>query len=405
MNSFQFQSDRQNMAFLLNVSRSKIIGFWEERIRNEIPPAGYLKTSVLQEQMSRFLDEIQKALAVSSPNLRICSDQSVYLAHASSRAEIAQYTVDQVIYEYVILRQILFEEIISEKFVNNYEINIILDIIEYGIRFSVGEFFRIHSSRVQADEKRMKDDRSKLLALARMDLDQFREEREIREKFVLTLTHDLRTPLTAAKMNAELLLLDHDLVKFKETMIKGILSNIERVNVMIQDLLDANQIRVGKAFPLHIREGELREIIQNTVKELSIIHDNRLVLNAGEDIVGYWDKNAIRRVLENLIDNAVKYGDSKTPITVGIKSGDEWVQISVHNYGRGLSPEEQSHLFEPFQRTRSAEISNKKGWGLGLSLVKGIIEAHGGQVRISSSADTGTTFFIDLPKDARVFQK
>jgi signal transduction histidine kinase len=109
----------------------------------------------------------------------------------------------------------------------------------------------------------------------------------------------------------------------------------------------------------------------------------------------------LRRVIENLCTNAVKYGLADTPITITLKAEAERVQLSVHNYGPVIPKEQQSRLFEAFQRAPSAEQSGKRGWGLGLTLVRGITEAHGGSVEVASSEKEGTTFTVSLPWDTR----
>ena len=102
-------------------------------------------------------------------------------------------------------------------------------------------------------------------------------------------------------------------------------------------------------------------------------------------------------MIENLAGNAVKYGDGKSPITLKFQKNENQVELSVHNFGKPIAVEDMQRLFEPYQRTGSALSGGHKGWGIGLTLVKGIVEAHGGSVKVRSSLYEGTTFSLILP--------
>ena len=103
-------------------------------------------------------------------------------------------------------------------------------------------------------------------------------------------------------------------------------------------------------------------------------------------------------------DERHRVRSSRNPVTITVERTDGGVEASVHNHGSLLSREDQAHLFEPFARTRSAQTGSARGWGLGLTLVHGCAEAHGGRVRVDSDAETGTTFTLELPLDARPHQ-
>ena len=103
--------------------------------------------------------------------------------------------------------------------------------------------------------------------------------------------------------------------------------------------------------------------------------------------------------------NGIKYGDPAKKVSLDLSDEGRNVKISVHNFGNPIPPEEQKRLFEPFVRSKSAESGEQKGWGLGLTLVRGVVEAHGGKIRLESQADRGTTFTVDLPKNREIFQQ
>lgn len=230
------------------------------------------------------------------------------------------------------------------------------------------------------------------------------KERELREQFVATLTHDLRTPLTAAKMGAQFILRRPDNVEKNQQLAVKIIRSIDRMDQMIKDLLDASRIRAGESLTLTMNECDLREVALMTLRELGAAYGDRFVLETDRDSIrGYWNEDGLRRVIENLASNAVKYGTPQQLIKVSLHQDEETAQIAVHNYGDPIPDENLARLFEPFQRSQSS-LSSKKGWGLGLTLVKGVVEAHGGNVAVKSDEKEGTSFTVTLPKDSRPYQ-
>jgi PAS domain S-box-containing protein len=237
--------------------------------------------------------------------------------------------------------------------------------------------------------------------LSRTRLEEMKMERTDRERFVAMLTHDLRNPLTAAKAGAQMILRYPDKLDQHVALAMRVVENINRADKMVGDLLDANRIRAGEELPLHIEACDLNKICEEVCEELSTIHGDRFKIQAPRTIMGHWSRDAIRRILENLLTNAVKYGDVTEPVTVRLDPKKDRVFILVHNHGAVISPEDQQSLFDPFRRAKSAERGVKKGWGLGLTLVRGLADAHGGMVKVESYQVEGTTFTVDLPIDAR----
>lgn len=231
------------------------------------------------------------------------------------------------------------------------------------------------------------------------------KERSLREGFMNTLTHDLRTPLTAAKMSAQILTkkmaqagLDAASV---QKMAARIEYNMDRADRMIRDLLDSSRVRAGERLPMNIEPLALNGLVADTIEELSTIHGDRFVLRTEKKIEGYWSQSAVRRILENLCGNAVKYGGHSRPITVSLEATDMVAVLSVHNEGNPIPPHDIESLFDPFRRSEDADRSAQKGWGIGLTLVRGLANALGGHVSAASSQELGTTFRVVLPLDAR----
>jgi signal transduction histidine kinase len=246
-------------------------------------------------------------------------------------------------------------------------------------------------------------DNAKLYSDLRQQVEELGIERELRERFVSILAHDLRGPLSTAKMSAQLLIRRTDRVDDKGQSLAGrIERNLDRMDRMIRDLLDVNRVRGGQRLPLQLGRCDLGAVAEEVIEELSAAHGDRFELAKSDGILGIWSHQELHRALWNLGTNAVKYGASDRPITTRVERTPEGVRLSVHNFGDPIPPEKWGRLFDLYSRLREGAGT---GWGLGLALVRACAEAHGGRVSIGeSSEEAGTTFIIDLPSDSRPFQ-
>jgi signal transduction histidine kinase len=265
-------------------------------------------------------------------------------------------------------------------------------------------FFTREIRRIEALGERLTLhlDNAKLHAELLVKIEALSVERDLRELFVSVLAHDLRQPLSAAKISAQALIRHPERLDQHLELAIRINTNIDRTDRMIRDLLDANQIRAGKQLPLRLDRCDLAVIAREVVAELASIHGEQFVLKAEEGVRGIWSADVLRRALWNLAANAIKYGAPDQPVTITVRGTDDGAQASVHNFGSVLSRQDQAYLFEPF--ARSLQAGGTRGWGLGLTLVHGCAHAHGGTVKIESDAAAGTLFTLKLPLDARPFQ-
>jgi len=229
-------------------------------------------------------------------------------------------------------------------------------------------------------------------------------EQELRGQFVATLTHDLRGPLNIIRLSAQRLLRYPEKTELRDQLQRRIVQGADRVDEMVQNLLDVGRIRSGQQLPIHAGPSDLAAVVRDVLEELQLAHGERFLLDGPASLPGFWSSAELRRLVENLCANALKYGSATEPVRVRLERRDPWVQLDVANAlanDHPLTAGELAAAFEPFHRTRTAEVSGQKGWGLGLTLVKGIAEAHGGTVRAHSSLGDGTTFTVTLPLDAR----
>jgi signal transduction histidine kinase len=168
---------------------------------------------------------------------------------------------------------------------------------------------------------------------------------------------------------------------------------------MINDLLEANRIEAGQKLLICPKLCDLRKIVIDTCDQLKSVYGDSFVLKLPEkEVIGKWSQHVLQRALENLAINAYKYGDHSDPITILLRETSAAAFLSVHNFGNPISAEDQQDIFKRYYRTQSAQRSGKAGWGVGLILVRGVAEAHGGIVHLESSQGNGTLFTIELPK-------
>lgn len=226
-------------------------------------------------------------------------------------------------------------------------------------------------------------------------------ERAMRERYASILSHDLLGPLNVARMASALLMSDP---QKQSGLASKINISLDRAERMIRDLLDASRIRANERLSLHLDECVLANVARGVIEELAALHEERFVLRIEEDIHGIWDAEQLRRAIWNLATNAVKYGDPDRPVTIRGRRDLDQVEVSVHNYGAEIGAEAQARLFDPFSRATPAQTGGKPGWGLGLTIVRGCAEAHGGSVSLQSNPAEGTTFFLRLPLDSRPYQ-
>lgn len=234
----------------------------------------------------------------------------------------------------------------------------------------------------------------------RQQINELHIEKELRERFILTLTHDLRTPLTSSKLNAQMISSGkQDAARVQKSALK-ISANIDRADRLIQDILDSNKIKSGHELTFHKSSFDLSQLTRIIISDFQSQFGERFELNVPSSLKAFLDYDGTRRMLENLLHNAVKYGSEDSIIKLNVIKHEEKLELQVHNMGNPIAESDFETIFEPFKRTQRATDSAIKGWGLGLSLVKSIATSHKGHLNVKSSVKDGTIFSITLPIDS-----
>ncbi|HEX8210647.1 MAG TPA: ATP-binding protein [Longimicrobium sp.] len=230
-----------------------------------------------------------------------------------------------------------------------------------------------------------------------------RQATEAREHTLAVVAHDLRNPLTAIRMDAEMLrsILAPRLDDFERGSLVRIDQVAGQMDGLIQDLLDVSRMERGAtALELAPRAADdLLSEAADTLAPLASAHGLTLeVRGCGRETMVNADGSRVVQVLSNLVGNAVKFTPEGGTVTLSChRDGDEEVRFAVADTGAGIEPEQLPHIFGAFWQARHAD---RRGLGLGLSIARGLVEAHGGRIWVESEPGSGTTFHFTLPAHA-----
>lgn len=220
-----------------------------------------------------------------------------------------------------------------------------------------------------------------------------------RDQFVGILSHDLRNPLAAITAGAALLAHAAEDDQRQARVASRILNSAQRMERMIADLLDLTRTRLGGVIPLRAVHTDLRHVCEEVVLEVQASYPHAVVrCESRGDVTGTWDADRLAQVVSNLVANAIEHG-GKTPVTVVASEAGERVRLMVHNDGDPIPPHAQAKIFEPLTRGTSDGTHHL---GLGLFIARAIVAAHGGEIHLSSTTESGTTFELTLPRDRPV---
>ncbi|WP_147450191.1 hybrid sensor histidine kinase/response regulator [Corallococcus carmarthensis] len=242
---------------------------------------------------------------------------------------------------------------------------------------------------------------------ARRKLEQERElharrlqqQAEFEQQLIGIVSHDLRNPLSAILLGTERLKRQEVLVPNVSRTVDRIHASASRAVRLVKELLDFTQARLGGGIRIGRGPMDLHALSRTAVEEVEEAHPAaRVEVVASGDGQGAWDADRLSQVLQNLVTNAVKYGQPGSPIQVATHGDSTQVTLRVHNEGAPIAPERLPDLFQPLQRgTHPVDLASRSV-GLGLFIVKSIVDAHQGHIDVRSAAGEGTTFTVTLPR-------
>jgi signal transduction histidine kinase len=239
------------------------------------------------------------------------------------------------------------------------------------------------------------------IALAIRATDREARLAQAKSNFVANVSHELKTPLSLISLFSEILGLGRVNNEEKKTEYYGIIRHeSRRLNQTIDNILDFSRIEAGRK-TYDLVAGDMAEVIENVLST----HRYQIV-NSGFDVQTdiqsdlppvLIDREAMAQAISNLLDNAIKYSGRVKQLSITVKTVDSDLSIEIADHGIGIPRAEQAKVFEKFYRVGNGLVHDVKGSGLGLSLVKHIIEAHNGTIAVESDVGKGSRFTILLP--------
>ncbi|SDS21839.1 sensor histidine kinase [Christiangramia echinicola] len=359
-------------ADIIKSNSNRIMKSWEDRVKNEISASQISSNLALRNQLPNVLDDISEILTRYDGFLEVERNEKYNeiiknsLDHGRHRATSSHYTVKQILQEYVIFHRVL-TEVLEENEVYSKEVGIVLKYtLETAMLTSASSF----SDSLQ----------------------------EMREKLIGALAHDIRNPISAAYFALDIIDPEDDKERIKKLKSMG-LGSLKKALELVEGLLDAISIKAGEGITLNFEAIDIIEEIKWVCEEANQIYLNEVILQSNtKDSFGVFDGTAIRRVVENLVTNAIKYGARDEPVRVILEDSHEEIVIRVHNEGESIDEKHQTEIFEFLKRGRETDNSRLESWGMGLTIVKSVAIAHGGKVDLKSTDAHGTTFSLSLKK-------
>lgn len=231
---------------------------------------------------------------------------------------------------------------------------------------------------------------------------------KLKSDFVSNVSHELRTPLSLIRLYAETLELGRITTQEKiEEYYRIIRKESERLSALINNILDFSRIEAGRK-EYEFRETDIAELVRNTLDSYrDQIEQHGFAFEQQIDSSVppvHVDREAIARSLLNLVNNALKYSANEKFLGVKLYRSNGDIKLEVVDRGIGIARNEQSKIFEKFYRVGDPLVHNTKGSGLGLSLVRHIAQAHGGEVQVESTPGKGSRFILSLPLTANMQQ-
>lgn len=362
-----------------------ILQQWEDFAKTLTPAADGMDALALRDHAEQMLRTIATDLRTpQSPEARILkshgnaphiSGTSTAKTHADLR-HASGFTIGQVIAEYRALRSSVLALWLPPDHVSkDQEVN---DIIRFNeaIDQALAESVVTYATAVETT----------------------------RNVFLGVLGHDLRSPLGAILLSAEVLLRAGDLPAKATKNASRIYTSVKRSIKIVGDLLDFTRTQLGSGIPVRIERADLAHTCKGMVDEAKAFHpDRKIDFHSAYSLPWLFDRSRMEQVIANLIGNAIQHGEASSPITVTLTAADGCALLSVHNTGLPIEESAKASLFNPMIRhlqSDGVEYGAEAGLGLGLYIASAIVNAHQGSIDVESEAGSGTTFTVHIPSAA-----
>jgi two-component system phosphate regulon sensor histidine kinase PhoR len=267
---------------------------------------------------------------------------------------------------------------------------------EVAVHVRAGELDRRIDVRSKDEIGRLGDSLNAMIDTLNQDIARLRKLERVRTEFLGNVSHELRTPIFAIQGMLETLLDGAiDDREVNRDFLRSALNNTRNLNALLSDLIEISRIESGD-MKMSYRFFDAGEFLRAVAAEMAPLGERRGIRiaadTAGATKPVYGDRDRLKQVLVNLIENAVKYNREGGGVRVASSAEGDFVRIAVEDDGVGISPDHVDRIFERFYRVDKERSRDAGGTGLGLAIVKHIVEAHGSAVRVQSVPGTGSTF-------------
>ncbi|RSK35288.1 sensor histidine kinase [Hymenobacter metallilatus] len=259
--------------------------------------------------------------------------------------------------------------------------------------------------------KRMRDEILDMAQRKQQEIDELKRLQALRREFLADVSHELKTPIFAAQGFVHTILDDDEVDEFtRKKFLQKAATSLDALDALVQDLVTISQLEKG-VVRMRRQRFDLGQLVQDIFEQLELKAARRhvtlelLPLPAATPSLVLADRNRIRQVLINLIDNAIKYGRENGHVRVSFAETGKSLRVRVQDDGEGIPKQHQNRIFERFYRidkSRTRESREAGGSGLGLAISKHIVEAHKSTIRVRSELGQGTTLEFKLPKPKKV---
>jgi len=218
-------------------------------------------------------------------------------------------------------------------------------------------------------------------------------------RFSADASHELRTPLTILRGELEAAVQQPKIAPELRETLGSALEETERLSRIVENLMAIARLDAGEA-KVEFAQFDLAELTSGTTEQMRLLAEDKnvgLLCEAERQVRVEGDRARLKQVIVNLVDNAIKYTPAGGLVGVKVWASDGRAVLEVSDNGVGIPPEALPHIFERFYRVDKARSRQMGGAGLGLSIIKAIVMAHGGQVKVESVEGRGSRFFVELP--------
>ena len=359
-----------------------ILQAWEDFARTIQTPGADLDRVDLRdhaEQMLRAIatdlrsaqtaqEQIDKAQGLAPQD----EDETPAETHAVTRL-MAGFSIDQMVSEYRALRTSVLSQWLQQ--------------VKHGTPLDIDDMNRFHEAIDQA--------------LTESIASYSRAVEASRNVFLGILGHDLRTPLGAILLGADMLRRSEELGERGNKVAGQIYTSVQRASQIVGDLLDLTRCQMGPGIPVKRVDIDLAPICERIVEEMRSFHPHaQLNYEATAPALGSFDGARMEQVFSNIISNAVQHGDARLPITVRLAVSEDSLVFTVHNQGAPIPEDVLPFIFNPmgrFSQRSVIEHGPAEGLGLGLFIASEIVAAHDGSIEVTSTSQWGTEFRVMVP--------